>query len=31
MAASGIQFNCHRQTVKTLPVSTSDYTTDTVV
>ena len=31
MAASGLQFNRHRQTAETLPVLTSDYTTDTVV
>jgi len=26
-----LQFNRHRQTAETLPVLTSDYTTDTVV
>ena len=38
MVASGLnsqvytfQFNCHGQTAETLPVLTSDYTTDTVV
>ena len=30
MAASGLQFNCHRQMAETLHVLTSDYTTDTV-
>ena len=30
MAASGLQFNRHRQVAETLTVLTSDYTTDTV-
>jgi len=30
MAASGLQFNHHRQTAETLPILTSDYTTDRV-